>query len=376
MAMPSIFLRCVATTMLLALLALAPRAAEAFDPSYSGSWYRPEESGSGFNLEIISDERALLFWYTYDDNGQAVWLYSEGVVNGETIDFNVYYADGMRFSDLDAADKNNRPWGTLQMRFLGCNNAEITYQSTLTGEDHSPVGTRTFPVQRLVNIASLPCRSRIAGYWEGRHWDPTLNDGLGAWSDLKGVTTQYGGVFFTSVASNELFVGSFISNTQIFQIGYDVCDLDGDGCNQGSGQGAYGRKDFLRGTSTSDEHGTQKFELTYRTLYDRTVSLASIAGDWSFEDGADSYTVTVLADGSVDVAGSNGCTATGELTQADEEFNVFDFEGTSSCHDYSLYGVVVNADVESGDRKALEFRLMTAGGTDFQEPFFFVATRP
>lgn len=367
-------------TAIMAWLALcmASLPTLAMDPSYSGSWYRPTESGSGFNLEIISDERALLFWYTYDDNGQAVWLYSEGTINGETIDFDVYYADGMRFSDLDSADRNNRPWGTLEMRFLGCNNAEITYQSTLTGVEHSPVGTRTFPVERLVNIQSLPCRSRIAGYWEGRHWDPTLNGGQGAWSDLKGVTTQDGMVYFTSEASNEFFVGGFVSNAEIFRFEYDVCDLDttGGGCFYGGGEGPYGKKDFLRGTATTDEFGPQKFELNYRTLYDRAVSPASIAGDWSFQDGADSYAVTVLADGSVTVAGSNGCLASGTLVQLRSEFNVFNFDGTSSCYAYALYGVVVNADVESGDRKALEFRLMTAGGTADQQPVYFVATRP
>src|SRR6478736_6513500 len=108
MSLSSSFLKHpLAALLVAAVFALAPRSAAAVDPSYSGSWYNPPESGSGFNLEIFSPERALLFWYTYDDFGDPVWLYSEGVIDGETIDFDVYYADGMFFSDLDTADKVN-----------------------------------------------------------------------------------------------------------------------------------------------------------------------------------------------------------------------------------------------------------------------------
>ena len=57
-----------------AAAALVALPAAAIDPSYSGSWYNPPESGSGFNLEIFDDEQALLFWYTYDDAGDPVWL--------------------------------------------------------------------------------------------------------------------------------------------------------------------------------------------------------------------------------------------------------------------------------------------------------------
>ena len=68
-------LRLAAAAALLGLLAtLVPATAAAIDPSYSGSWYNPPESGSGFNLEIFSKTRALLYWYTYDDAGDPVWL--------------------------------------------------------------------------------------------------------------------------------------------------------------------------------------------------------------------------------------------------------------------------------------------------------------
>jgi hypothetical protein len=126
-------LRSVFAAVVVAVMAIAmPKPAAAIDPSYSGSWYNPPDSGSGFNLEIFDDSSALLFWYTYDDNGDAVWLYSEGTIEGQTIEFDTYFAQGMRFSDLDNEDKDNRFWGTVTMEFSDCFNATITYASTLT----------------------------------------------------------------------------------------------------------------------------------------------------------------------------------------------------------------------------------------------------
>src|SRR5688572_18180063 len=180
------------------------------DPSYSGSWYNPAESGSGFNLEIFSSERALLYWYTYDEAGDPVWLYSEGELAGESIDFDVYYSDGMRFSDLDTADKVNRRWGSLTMTFTDCRHATISYASTLTGLDHSPVGTRTLAVERLVNIHTLPCRREAEGYYTGTHTDPTVAGGV---SDLEGVLTSQGEVYLRSVASGEVFIGEYTTTS-------------------------------------------------------------------------------------------------------------------------------------------------------------------
>ena len=129
---PANFLRGTVATAVLALAATAASPAAAIDSSYSGSWYRPSESGSGFNLEIFSDERALLFWYTYNEAGEPIWLYSEGDIDGDTIDFVTYYSDGKTFSD-PTLPRENRVWGNVLMEFTDCNTATISYDSTLTG---------------------------------------------------------------------------------------------------------------------------------------------------------------------------------------------------------------------------------------------------
>jgi hypothetical protein len=357
------FLRHLVPTMFLGLAAaFAPSAAQAIDPSYSGSWYRPSESGSGFNLEIFEDDRALLFWYTYTDDGQPVWLYSEGIIDGEAIDFDVWYADGMRFSDLDTADKVNRPWGSLLMEFTDCNTATISYDSTLTGVPNSPEGTRAVPVQRLVSIASLPCRRQAAGYWKGEHFDPTLGvDGM--WADLSGVLTEDGKLFFSSDDSEEVFLGTYHVNGSTLVFNYRICPNGGGACVDATGSSTYASRDFATGQGTSAQWGTQPFNLYYSTVYDRTPTLASLAGTWGLTDAGVVYTVNVTAAGVVSGSDSRGCTYSGQLAAVDEDFNAFSFTGNiGGCTAEGWTGMVVNTDaVNAGDRDALEFRIEGEG---------------
>lgn len=367
----SAFLRHPVFVLLAAASALVPRSAAAIDPSYSGSWYRPAESGSGFNLEIFSSTRALLYWYTYDDFGDPVWLYSEGIITGERIDFTVYYAEGMVFRNPQAGDKVNRVWGTLRMDFLGCNAATVTYGSTLTGIRHSPVGSRTLPVERLVGIDSLPCRRPAAGYWVGQHYDPTLDNGRGGFADLRGVLTEDGRLFFNSEATDEMFIGTYAA-TDADDVGfqYRVCGEDGSRCLDATATAQFANKDFIDGQSTVSG-STRPIELAYRTLYDRKLTFFSLVGTYTRQEGGITYTFTVAGDGRVNGTSSNGCIYTGQLQHPNPLFNLFNYVGTmSGCRIDNWTGVVVNTDEVPGDAARLEFRLQTRSS-----PISFVVTR-
>lgn len=338
------------------VMGAAALPAAAVDPAYSGSWYNPAESGSGFNLEIFSDSRALLFWYTYDSSGEAVWLYSEGAISGERIDFDVYYSQGMRFGDLDPADNDTRRWGSLSMQFSDCNTATISYASTLTGFAHSPQGTGTVDVQRLVSIDGLPCRTSAGGYWVGRHFDPEL----GRWADLAGVTTEDGRLFFSSLESDEVMIGSYVATGGSLDFEYQVCEGGEPDCYQSTGSALFAGRDWINGTSTSPVWGTQPMELSYRTLYERDVTTTSIAGNYTLSSQGVTYAITVLANGALTGSDDQGCQYSGQLTPIDGNFNAFAFEGTvSACTSDSWQGVVVNTDNEVGDRDQLEFRVAT-----------------
>lgn len=352
--------RCMVPAMLAGLAFCASALpAVAVETAYSGSWYNPAESGSGFNLEIFSDSRALLFWYTYDGNGDAVWLYSEGVISGERIDFDVYYSQGMQFGNLDPADNDSRRWGSLSMEFSDCNTATIDYASTLTGFPHSPQGAGTVNVQRLVNISGLPCRGDAGGYWEGRHYDPQL----GRWADLSGVLTEDGRMFFSSLDSDEVMIGSYTATGGTLQFNYRSCEGDDLNCFDASGTALFAGGDWINGTAGVAAEGLQPVELTYRTIYDRAVTTTSIAGNYTLAEGGETYSITVLANGALSGSDTQGCQYAGQLTPIDANFNAFAYEGTvSACTSDSWSGLVVNTDAEVGDAGQLEFRLATNTG--------------
>lgn len=361
-------LRLAAAAGLFGLLAtLVPSPAAAIDASYSGSWYNPPESGSGFNLEIFSKTRALLYWYTYDDAGDPVWLYSEGVLNGDRIDFDVYYSDGMRFSDLDTADKTNRRWGSLTMTFADCNHATISYASTLTGLAHSPVGTRTLPVERLVNIDTLPCRAEASGYYTGTHTDPSVSGGV---ADLEGLLTSQGQVYLRSVASGEVFIGDYTTTPHNNNAAFSLltCEDGGDSCYSGSGLATYRNKYYVRGSNTTAQWGTQNFYLTYHPVYDQVRDVASLAGAYTLTDAGVTYTVSIDALGNVSGSDTRGCTYEGIIGEYDvlSPANAFSYQGLlegctgSGWEDW--VGVAINLDDAPGDRRYLLFILDTGDG--------------
>ena len=69
----SFVLAFVATAML-----LFQSVAFGIGPTYSGTWYNPQQDGHGFSLEYIvqSDGTPLLlaYWYVYDSEGFPLFL--------------------------------------------------------------------------------------------------------------------------------------------------------------------------------------------------------------------------------------------------------------------------------------------------------------
>ena len=368
---PILAFRLVLASALLALPCLfSPGAAAAVDGSYSGSWYNPPESGSGFNLEVFSSERALLYWYTYDDAGEPVWLYSEGELSGNRIDFAVYYSDGMRFSDLDTADKANRRWGSATMTFSDCSNATLSYSSTLTGLEHSPVGTRTLPLQRLISIHGHPCREAASGYYTGRHFDPTLNGGKGAWADLSGVLAPDGEVYLRSAASGKVFIGTYGAGGTSAALTMKVCADRTDDCFAATGSATYKSRYFLRGTFKASDWGTQSFELVYHPLYDQQAVTADVAGNYTMSEGGVTYTVSIDGNGTLTGSDTRGCFYDGYIYPYDvlSHSGAYEYQGLlQGClgdewDTEEWTGVVMNIDEWTGDRRLLLFILDTGDG--------------
>ena len=120
----------------------------------SGAWYDPTHSGEGYVLQIISKTKAIVYWFTYDKDGNQYWIIgSNGEINGSKITFNdLLTTRGGKFGpDFDPEEVEAIAWGSLQFDFSDCNNAVVTYQGP------SGFGSGTLNVTRLSSIWGVAC---------------------------------------------------------------------------------------------------------------------------------------------------------------------------------------------------------------------------
>ncbi|MEO6065776.1 MAG: hypothetical protein ABIP49_08380 [Lysobacterales bacterium] len=126
-------------------------------PVASGSWYDPSRDGEGLVVEILPNGRALATWFTYPalgEIGDQAWLSAQnGVVSGDTIRFaDVLRPRGGVFgAAFDPAQVVLERWGTMELRFVDCNTAVLTYSGS------GAYGSGTRNLQRLTAIDELEC---------------------------------------------------------------------------------------------------------------------------------------------------------------------------------------------------------------------------
>jgi hypothetical protein len=107
--------------------------------NWSGSWYSPERSGEGFNVEILEPDagnpraRILVYWYTYtpDGSGEQVWLTGVGEFDadgGIAANVPLHYTEGGRFaSPLNPGLVERIPWGSIRIGFGTCDEGRVFY---------------------------------------------------------------------------------------------------------------------------------------------------------------------------------------------------------------------------------------------------------
>ena len=105
----------------------------------TASWYDPLRSGEGYIIEILEDGRAVLLWYTYDLDGNHMWLIdTNGTVavdrNDISLDFNnvVFTQGGIFGVDFNADAVKNVPWGNVHFQINCFGTGVVNYASDLT----------------------------------------------------------------------------------------------------------------------------------------------------------------------------------------------------------------------------------------------------
>jgi len=121
----------------------------------TGSWYDPATSGQGFVLHPIDESRAVVSFYSFENNGAPLWLigtaetpFEAGIDNEITL----YESSGGNFGSFDPEQVSTDPWGALRINFQTCREAT----AELVGES----GRQTLLMQRLAGLAGLECKTQ------------------------------------------------------------------------------------------------------------------------------------------------------------------------------------------------------------------------
>lgn len=123
----------------------------------SGNWADPAFSSQGVQIEIVDKRTAVVAWYTYDTAGRPLWLLGTGGLQGSRITAELLILDdgvfpGLQASDADVAQES---WGQVEIDFSDCNNAEMSWQSSLPDFPHGSI-----ELARVTALEGLPCGAR------------------------------------------------------------------------------------------------------------------------------------------------------------------------------------------------------------------------
>lgn len=150
----------------------APATLPSIDHRFSGAWFDSGHDGEGFIIEILADQRALVYWFTYQDDGTQRWMLGVGAVEGNRITISeLMDTRGGRFGEnFDPDDVVLNTVGSLSISFLDCSTALVNYSVDDNGAHQA--------TSRLTNVYGHSCDkhtpaqdSGISGSW----YDPSHN---------------------------------------------------------------------------------------------------------------------------------------------------------------------------------------------------------
>ncbi len=143
----------------------------------SGSWYNPEQSGHGLQIDVLDSGEAVIAWYLYDPDGQAMWLFGQGPATGNRITAELFRYSGGGFpDDFDADAVTGQAWGEVVIEFSDCERAELAWTPSAPGFEAG-----SLELHRLTRIGGVRC-GQAEAFEQAVDW--SLDAGPGAWQTL------------------------------------------------------------------------------------------------------------------------------------------------------------------------------------------------
>jgi len=100
-------------------------------PAHSGSFFNAGQSGHGFSIEFgelaPGVPLGIVYWYTYDDLGNPIFMLGNGVPVGNTVEITFESPVGMKYGEFDPDTVVREPGGTAVFVFSDRDNATFSY---------------------------------------------------------------------------------------------------------------------------------------------------------------------------------------------------------------------------------------------------------
>jgi plastocyanin len=125
-------------------------------PGLSGNWYNPQQSGHGFQFEVLKDPVGFVtvFWFVFDNNGNQAWISGVGQINGNKLVMDSARRLGAKFPpNFVPTEAVGSPWGTLTFTFTDCTHGHVDWTST----DAAFTPTGSLDIERLTQVAGTTC---------------------------------------------------------------------------------------------------------------------------------------------------------------------------------------------------------------------------
>lgn len=168
----------VAPNQRMVLSAMDARPAPfGLQPGMSAAWYDPAHNGEGFVLELLEDGRVVLYWFSYDGDGNQDWYFAIGEQKGRRLLFpELLRLSGGVFGPGFDPDKVTREVvGSAAFTFTSCHAGIMDWA---IDED---MGRQE--LTRLTRIAGVGCGKRATVHAEGEglggSWYDPAHDGEG-----------------------------------------------------------------------------------------------------------------------------------------------------------------------------------------------------
>ncbi len=138
----------------------------------SGAWYDPDRNGEGITLQWMARDEAVLYWFTYDLEGNPFWLFGVGAEEDGAIVFPVLHSA----ERLPGGEVQLTEWGSLALD-LECKTGTLAWASMIEG-----FGEGSRDLKRLNTLASPACptvRPKLTDLYDIEVTAVPLNEQLG-----------------------------------------------------------------------------------------------------------------------------------------------------------------------------------------------------